>query len=123
MKLDGSLNVKSVTQLGVNAQPLRFLNFLAENTITVQYLNLTLKLPHPAAYALHKLIIFGRRKIKDKAERDRLQAVGLLKFLVADKKKMDKVKTIFSSMHPKWQKTILMNLEKIGEPELAHLLK
>ncbi len=109
-------------QLGLNAQPLRFLNFLAENTITIQYQSLKLRLPHPAAYALHKLIIFDRRKSRDKAEKDRAQAVALLKFLAADKKRMNKVKAIFDSMHHKWQKTVLLNLKKIGESELAGLL-
>lgn len=39
--------------LGVNAQPMRYLDFLASNTITVTAEDLTIRVPHPAAYGLH----------------------------------------------------------------------
>lgn len=109
-------------QLGLNAQPLRFLHFLAENTIVIEYGDMKLKFPHPAAYALHKLIIFGRRRSKDKAEKDRVQAVQLLNYLAKKTVERGEIKSIFATMHPKWQKTVFANLEKLGEKEIAGLL-
>lgn len=82
-----------------------------------------LRLPHPAAYALHKLIVFGRRKSKEKAEKDRLQAVHLLKYLDKYPLESKKIKQIFATMHPKWQKNLLASLEKLGEKELLALIK
>jgi len=53
-------------ELGINAQALRFLDFLVENTIELEFENLKLKLPHPAAFGLHKLIISSRRIKEEK---------------------------------------------------------
>lgn len=108
--------------LGLNAQPLRYLSFLTDHMITINYANMKLKLPHPAAHALHKLIVFGRRKSKDKASKDRLQALNLLHFMVKNGKNAGEIKMIFSSIHKKWQKTILNCLEKLGEKELILIL-
>ena len=108
--------------LGLNAQPLRFLHFLAEHTITIEHENMKLRLPHPAAYALHKLIIFDRRRTKDKAEKDSKQAIQLLQYLEKNSKDIREIKTIFSTMHKKWQKTVLENLKKLDEENLIQLL-
>jgi len=50
-----------LSQLGLNAQPLRFLDFLAQNTITTKVGATTVTLPHPANFALHKLLVLTRR--------------------------------------------------------------
>lgn len=108
--------------LGLNAQPLRFLSFLTEHTITVDYEGMKLKLPHPAAYALHKVIVFGRRKAKDKAEKDKEQAIQLLKYLAVVPTEHRKIRPIFDSMHPKWRKNIISSMEKLNEKELISIL-
>ncbi len=109
-------------ELGLNAQPLRYLNFLTDHMITVSYNGLELKLPHPASHALHKLIVFGRRKSKDKADKDKVQALNLLHFMVKNEQSTGEIKKIFKSMHKKWQKTILNSLEKLGEKDLISIL-
>lgn len=108
--------------LALNAQPLRFLSFLSEHSITVKYEDMNLKLPNPIAYVLHKLIIFGRRKSKDKADKDRTQAINLLNFIIQNGGNRKEIKTIFGTMHKKWQKTVLNNLEKLGEKELGRVV-
>ena len=54
-------------KLGINAVALRFLNFLSANTIKVEIEDFCVILPHPANFALHKLIIFQRRLRQDRA--------------------------------------------------------
>ncbi len=108
--------------LGLNAQPLRFLSFLSEHLITVEHEGMNLKLPNPIAYALHKLIIFSRRKSKDKADKDRIQATNLLHFLIQKGENHKEIKKIFNTMHKKWQKNVLNSLEKLGEKELISIL-
>ena len=51
----------ALPKLGLNATALRFLDFLTDNTIKVRVDNFNITLPHPANFALHKLIIFQRR--------------------------------------------------------------
>lgn len=58
-----------IPELGVNAQRLRYLDLLLTNTITVDYRTIPVRLPHPVHFALHKLIVAGRRNI-EKAEKD-----------------------------------------------------
>ncbi|MBN1493984.1 MAG: hypothetical protein JW938_07545 [Candidatus Omnitrophica bacterium] len=109
-------------QLGINAVALRYLDFLAEHVIIINIEGLKIRIPHPAAYALHKFIVFGRRKKKDKKERDLEGALRVFRALIADKKKKD-IKRIFLTMHKKWQKTVVSNLRGAGEDEIARFLE
>ena len=49
-----------------NAQPLRFLDLLLGDTISVPFRSFSVQLPHPANFAIHKRLISGRR-YRDKA--------------------------------------------------------
>jgi len=118
----GSDRPYNVPQLKVNAQPLRYLNFLVENVIPLHFNNLVINVPHPAAYALHKFIIFKRRIKKDKQERDIESALRVFRELI--KKGEHKIiKEIFSKMHKKWQKTVIQNLKSTEEFEIVHILE
>lgn len=58
------------TNLGITAQALRHLDLLSSNTITVDYLGITVTVPEPEAFVLHKMIINSDRK--DKMEKDQV---------------------------------------------------
>lgn len=108
-------------RLGVNAVALRFLSFLSDNTIKVKVKNFYVTLPHPANFALHKLIIFQRRFKEDKAEKDRNAAIEILRALMT-KGEAVTIKHVFNSMLPKWQKKVLKGLEEAKEKEILRLL-
>jgi len=118
----GSDRPYSVPQLGINAQPLRYLDFLLGNTMVVNFSDLSIKLPHPAAYALHKFIIFKRRAKIDKHDRDIEGALRVFRELT-NNNEYTAIKQIFAKMHKKWQQTILKNLESIEEFEIIDILK
>ena len=86
-----------IDQLGINAQPLRFMDALAKDPIQLTFEGVVVTLPHPINYALHKLLVAGRRKRKDKAEKDRIQAVALLKAL-NDAGEIAAVRTVYEDM-------------------------
>jgi len=111
----------SIPQLSINAQPLRFLDFLVENTISINAEGLDIKLPHPAAYALHKFIIFKRRSKPEKHDRDIEGALRVFNELIR-RKKHSEIRYIFKRMHNKWQRKILGNLKSIEEPEIVNIL-
>lgn len=117
----GSDKPYRLPQLGLNATPLRFLSFLTDNIIRVKLEDFYLNIPHPANFALHKLIIFSRRLKEDKALKDKNTAIEILKAL-SNKGEKRIVKSIFNSMPQKWQKKILNNLKSIEEPEIANIL-
>ena len=110
-----------IPQLSINAQPLRFLDFLIENTISINAEGLHIKLPHPAAYALHKFIIFKRRSSVAKQDRDIEGALRVFNELIRHKKHSE-IRRIFKRMHKKWQQKILDNLNSIEELEVAKIL-
>ena len=59
-----------IKELGVIAQPLRHTSVLVENVITIRRDKLCVNVPHPIAFALHKLFVSTRRKEKGKRARD-----------------------------------------------------
>ena len=108
-------------QLGINATPLRFLNFLSSNTIKVKVEDFYLTLPHPANFSLHKLIIFQRRAGEGKAIKDKNTAVQILRALI-DMGESDVIRSVFNSTPQKWQKKIIKGLEEADEKMILDLL-
>lgn len=108
-------------QFGLNAQPLRFLDLLISDTIKVEIEGVEVNLPHPANFALHKLIIFQRRAKEEKIIKDRNAAIEILKALMA-KGEAVSIKRVFNSMIPKWQKKVIKGLEQTKEKEILEIL-
>lgn len=76
--------------LGVAAHPLRFLDYLIEGSIQTAALSSTavaVRVPAPARFALHKLILAGKRQPNEhgKAVKDVMQAESLLRILLEDR--------------------------------------
>ena len=78
-------------------------------------------LPHPANFALHKLIIFQRRLKKDKAAKDKSIAIEILKSLI-NKGESSIIKQVFNSIPQKWQKRVVKGLQETEEKEILSLL-
>jgi hypothetical protein len=73
------------------AQPLEFLDYLLEAPVSVPLLNggaTLVKVPDPARFALHKLILASRRPVAEqaKAAKDRQQAAELIAVLHEDRR-------------------------------------
>jgi hypothetical protein len=108
-------------QLGVNAVALRFLNLLADNVIKTRVKDFDVLLPHPANFALHKLIVSQRRFKEDKAIKDKDAAVETLKALL-DKGEIDTIRAVFGSLPAKWQKKVLKALAEAREEAIVDKL-
>jgi len=108
-------------QLGVNAQPLRMLNFLTDNLIHLKVEGITITLPHPANFALHKLIIFQRRLKEDKAIKDRNTAIEILKVMI-NKGESKIIRQVFDSAPKKWQLKIIQGLSEPMDKDILSIL-
>jgi len=108
-------------KLGLNAVALRFLTFLSSNTVKVKLEDFYVILPHPANFALHKLIIFQRRIKEEKAIKDRITAVEILRALIS-KGDAAVVRQVFDSVPQNWQKKIKQGLEEAKEKEILSML-
>ncbi|MBU1147216.1 MAG: nucleotidyltransferase domain-containing protein [Candidatus Omnitrophica bacterium] len=115
----GSDEPYKLPQLGMNAVSLRFLSFLIDNVIRVKVEDFYINVPHPANFALHKLIIFQRRAREYKALKDKSTAIEILKAL-SNKGEGRIIKKTLDSISEKWRKKIIKGLE--GEEEIKLLL-
>ena len=91
----------------IQAQEIRYLNFLTAYPKKIRYQDMTVCVPEPAAFALHKLIVSSRRTKKDKREKDLTTAIGVLEFLFKDPKEKERAMDILAKLPAKWRKTIL----------------
>jgi hypothetical protein len=107
--------------LGINAQPLRFLDLLLHDTISVPFQSVNVRLPHPTNFALHKLMISARRH-SDKSERDREQALAVVRALRACDQDT-RLRSTFERLPAKWRGQIRNVLHGMGEREILKLLE
>lgn len=117
----GTAKPVPLPRLGFNAQALRFLHFLMTDTITASIGDTVIVLPHPAHFALHKLIVSQRRTKGDKVMKDRDAAIAILKALI-EKGEREKIRGAFRSIPRGWRREILKGLELAGESSMAQLL-
>lgn len=96
-----------IKKLGIRAQGLRYLNFLTSYPRVISHENLHIRVPEPAAFALHKLIISARRLNKEKAGKDLQMAIGLLDFLYTKHREVRRILSILRTIPKKWLQTIL----------------
>lgn len=109
-------------QLGLNAQSLRYLNLLTTKIINVEVSGFRINLPHPAVFALHKLVISRERKNKDKREKDQEAAIRIIRALF-DKGEAEKLQFFFLSFNSKLRKRIVSVLKEMGEVDLIDVLE
>ena len=117
----GSNKPYSLPQLGLNAQSLRFVEFLSQNTITSQVSSITILLPHPANFALHKLLVMSRRPKTEKKAKDKEAGIRILKALI-DSNQSDTIKNTFQVMPKRWQGIIKKQLTDITEERILEVL-
>lgn len=111
-----------IPNLGINATPIRFLNFLLQDSIRIQVDDFSLNLPDPCHFALHKLIIGQRRANKEKAAKDIQMAVDILESIVKSGE-ANSIKKVFNSLPSKWRGYIITSLKQVDEDSLLEVLK
>ena len=112
----------SLPQLGLNAQALRFLEFLSQNIIKSKIGPVTVTLPSPANFALHKLLVISKRTKIEKRAKDKDSAINILNALI-DSGQGNTIKDAFESMPQRWQKTVINQLTDITEKKILEVLK
>ncbi|MBF0107453.1 MAG: hypothetical protein HQM16_19260 [Deltaproteobacteria bacterium] len=77
----------------------------------------TFSVPHPINFALHKLIIFQRRRNKDKALKDKESALRILRALI-NKGETQLIKDKLKNIPKGWQKKYLL-VSKFREKKIC----
>jgi len=117
----GDDNPFPMPQLGLNAQKLRFLEVLLEHPMKIKVDDFTLTLPHPAAFALQKLIISWRRSKEEKKLKERQEGIRMLNLLVT-KGETNSIISIFNTFPRKWKTSIVRALEVSDATDLFKIL-
>jgi hypothetical protein len=118
----GSDKPYSLPQLGLNAQALRFVEFLSQDTITSKVGSIKVTLPHPANFALHKLLVMGRRPKAEKQAKDKNAAIKILSALI-DSEQSNTIRNAFQAMPKRWQGMVKKQLTDITEMEILEVLE
>jgi hypothetical protein len=111
----GMEEVIGISQFSANAQPLRYLSLLEDNTIETIYRGIPVTVPEPAAYVLHKYLVSTQRLKPEKAAKDAMQATELGEYLISERKEGERMRQIFDSVPAKWKPLILKPAEKHSE--------
>lgn len=110
--------------LGTNAQRLRYLDFLLQETIWGRLGDVRVRLPHPARFALHKLIVSTCQRRTAKRENDLRQGVYILERLTA-MGRVDAIRAASNHMPSRWRKLVwqVLSEEPTGEVVLRVIVE
>ena len=117
----GQKGLHSFENFGVVAQELSFMEIPLKYNYVSKYKDLVVKLPEPQAYALHKILIFDRRKNEDKKVKDLESVRGLLQSFKSKQEHLDRLQEICNEFTKKRQKVIIQNA-KLNDVDLGILL-
>lgn len=101
--------ITQLPKLGVNAQRLRYMDILTMKTLRLAFGKIPITAPHPAAFALHKLLVAPRRKNMEKKLKDLDAAIMVLE-LLEKKQEMNLVFDLLATFPKTWKRTIHQSL-------------
>ena len=117
----GSEDLQDLPKLKMNAQALRFMGIAVMMTVRLHFGNVPVNVPHPAAFALHKLLVAPRRRNVEKKRKD-LDAATLILDLLNKKSEMQLVRDLLAKFPPTWKKRILATLHRENLEALVELI-
>jgi len=100
--------------LNIVAQELHFMNIPLAHYMTVQYKEISLNVPEPEAFALHKLIVSQRRGNPDKKAKDTETVMGMFQFFKGKEQHIRRLHQIIEEMPKGWHKKINEALKATG---------
>jgi len=99
--------------LGVQSQALRFMDMLLDNPLPIKIMaGVTVVVPAPAAFTLHKLLICGRRKKEHKRAKDMAQAIAVARFILLSADQRESLATTWQALLPSWRNRVFRSLSQ-----------
>ncbi len=97
----------AIDKLHINAQGLRYLNLIQSYVLKTSFRGISLNVPEPTAYVLHKFIVSGRRKESFKREKDIETALQIGEYLLEQEDQRKKMWKIYLGIPEKWKKDLM----------------
>lgn len=104
-----------IDKLHINALGLRYLDLIQSHIMKTSFNGISITVPEPAAYVLHKFIVSNKRKILFKKEKDIVTAKQLGEFLLEKADQRKKMQRIYLSMPDKWKKDLMKIVKDSSE--------
>jgi hypothetical protein len=103
-----------IKQLNINAESLTYMKMLQDHKFSMIHDGVTLWLPQPEAYVLHKILIIPKRKDPAKKEKDLMAAKSIGELCLEYETRRQRLKAIYAELPKKWQRTITGVLEPLS---------
>ena len=100
--------------LNLTAQELHFMNIPVAYNFVIPFRDISIRLPEPEAFALHKLIVSQRRRKKEKREKDLAAVKGLFEYFATKEQHRKRLGKILNEFPKGWRKKIDEALRKSG---------
>ena len=105
----------TIDKLHINAQGLRYLDLIQSHAMKTSYNGISINVPEPTAYVLHKFIVSDRRKKPFKREKDIETARQLGEYLLDQESQRKKMREIYLRMPKKWKKDLIKIVKGTSE--------
>jgi hypothetical protein len=103
-----------IKKLNINAEGLTYMKMLQDYKFSMTHGGVTIWLPEPEAYCLHKILISPRRKNPAKKEKDLLAAKSIGELCIQYEIHREQLKNMYDHMPKKWQRTVSGILEQLS---------
>lgn len=100
-----------IKKLNINAEGLTYTKMLQDFKFSMEYKGITIWLPEPSAYVLHKLLINQKRKNPAKQAKDMDSAISIGELCLEYDEHKERMKSIYDYMPKKWQKNVRDNVK------------
>jgi hypothetical protein len=110
-----------IKQLNINAESLTYMKMLQDYKFSMTHKGLTLWLPEPEAYTLHKILISIKRKDPAKKEKDLMAAKSIGELCLEHETRKERLNTIYAHLPKKWQRTISGVLKELSPAMFSFL--
>jgi len=108
-------NIFEFKNLKLKAGELRFMEIPLRYNFIYKFFDLSIKIPEPEAYTLHKLIISQRRKNQqDKKEKDIEAVRGMFEYFNDKEKHVNRLNEILADFYKGWQNRVYEALKITG---------
>jgi hypothetical protein len=97
----------AIDKLHINAQGLRYLDLIQSHTMKTYCNGISINVPEPTAYVLHKFIISNKRKKSFKKEKDIETARQLGEYLLEKMNQRKKMREVYLGMPDKWKRDLI----------------
>lgn len=110
-----------IKKLNINAEGLTYMKMLQDYKFNMTHNNVTIWLPEPEAYSLHKILISHKRKNTAKKEKDLVAAKSIGELCLEYETHKEGLKNIYDHMPKKWQRTVSGILKQLSSEMFSFL--